>query len=128
MFFLDIIAALIIAVLLTSIFAGGCRRCGPGEGALFFFIIVFLAAWAGGLWITPFGPAFFGFYWIPFMFFALIVALLLAGLSEPAVKRNSTRAIEQIRAQQEAVKSVGVFFWVLIIILVLWIIFGYLWL
>ncbi|MEW5894205.1 MAG: hypothetical protein AB1650_00360 [Candidatus Omnitrophota bacterium] len=128
MFFWDIIAAMATAVLLTAIFEGGSHRGGLGDGALLFFFIIFLTAWAGGLWITPFGPAFFGIYWFPFLFFSLVTALLMAGLLESKALRTNAGTVAKEGTGLESVKVNVVFYWTLIFILVFWIIFGYLWL
>jgi len=72
----NILFALGIGLALTAIFAGLFRRSGPWASNLVFFAIIFLAAWAGGVWIAPIGPTLFGVYWIPYLIFGLMAALL----------------------------------------------------
>lgn len=56
MLFTHFVMALIVAVLLTLAFAAvsGTRR--PRGGTLTFLLVILLASWAGGIWISPFGP------------------------------------------------------------------------
>jgi hypothetical protein len=85
-FWFDFLTALITAAALSAVFVAilGWRRPGAddasaaGGTALFFFLILFLATWVGGMWIYPFGPVFFGGYLFPFLLVGLVVALVLA--------------------------------------------------
>ena len=56
MFWIDLFIALIVAVILTLVFVFVVRRRGPWESTFLFFVVVFLGAWAGGLWLKPVGP------------------------------------------------------------------------
>jgi hypothetical protein len=85
--------ALVIAVGLTLIFALLYRNVGSWALWWMFSLLIFLAARAGGVWITPVGPKLFGQSWLPFLLAGLFLALLLA--SAPAGShhyRNSRRA------------------------------------
>ncbi len=121
MFIWDILFALAIAFIVWLIFAVGFRRPGPWSGFWAFFMILFLAAWAGGLWIMPLGPTLMGVYWLPFVFMALLFALLLAAVVPEPRPRNRQEA----RAEREAEAALGAFFWVLMIILLFAIVAGY---
>ena len=61
MFLVDLLFALVVALVLTAIFAAVFRTTGPWNVWWIFALVVFLAAWAGGLWL-PFGPPLFGVY------------------------------------------------------------------
>ena len=50
MFVIDMLFALVIALVLTGIFGLGFGRYGMGTTLAVFFIIVFFATWAGGVW------------------------------------------------------------------------------
>lgn len=117
MFFIDLLFALAVALLLTLIFAAILGTRGPWASVWVFLLVVFLAAWAGGLWITPFGPPLFDTYWLPFLLVGLIFALLLAAVTPVAPPRTRREAIAQAREEEAAVAALTVFFWVLIIAL-----------
>ncbi len=125
MFVWDLFFVFMIAIILTAVIGGAFRRSGPRESLVVFFFIIFLAAWAGGIWIHPFGPPFFGVFWLPFLIVGLIVALLVAALEIPEEKRKDTpRAGAAERVSRAEMFSL--FFWLFLVILVISIIFGYL--
>src|SRR5687768_506262 len=49
-----ILASLLVTMVITWAISAFSRR--PLRGLWLFFLVVFLATWAGQLWITPFGP------------------------------------------------------------------------
>jgi hypothetical protein len=126
----EILFAIGIALVMTAIFAVLFRRTGPWASYLVFFAIIFLGAWAAGVWLAPLGPHIFGVYWIPFLVFGLIFALLLAamvGPSPPSMWGRRVGAVEQ-REREEPTSSAGydLFFGALLIVFMAAIIFGYL--
>ena len=126
MFFADLLFVLIIAVLLTLIFGVGFRRHSFGNGLFFFFLIVFLATWAGGSWVTPVGPALWGSYWLTFLVVGFFVALVVAALTVPdRYPRSRQEAEEEAAAAVSAVFVIDILFWVLIIALAVSIIASY---
>ena len=127
MFFGDILFALALAIIFTAIFAGGCRRRGPWCGLVPFFIILFFATWAGGLWLYPFGPLWFGVSWMPFLIFGLLVALLLAAATEPMPPKTAQEAVDQAKEEVAAEQTLNVFFWVILVLLIIGIISAYIW-
>lgn len=126
MFFLDLIIALIIALILSTIFVFGFRRRGPWPNFFFFFIIIFLATWAGGLWLTPIGPSIGGVFLLPFLLVGAVFALLLAAAT-PAEKPTSIelKTRQQVEKEKKIETAVSIFFWILIVALAVAIIFGY---
>ena len=133
MILLHLLFAAVVAVLLTLAFAGACRRCGPWENALWFFIIVLLVAWVGGVWIEPVGPPLWGVYWIPFLGMGLLIALLLAAATPaPRPPKRLPEAREQMEAEAEAPAAIttalalGWFFWALLVALLVAILVHYL--
>ncbi len=128
MFLVDLVFALVIAFLLTIVFVVAFRRSGPWASLVAFFFIIFLAAWAGGIWVTPVGNTVFGVYWFPFILVGLIFALILAAAtavskrpSVPEVKGESPIKEERLKER----KALDVFFWSLIAVLVAVIVLGY---
>jgi hypothetical protein len=129
MFLTDLVCGLFVGLILTLVFTGGLPRQGRWANFIFFFGIVFLAAWAGGVWITPVGTSFWGVYWLSFVLVGLIVALVLAqGLPRrpPRSRQEAIKqALEMIDEQREAEKAFGLFFWLLIGVLLFVIIMHY---
>lgn len=128
MFLLDLVFALVIAFLLTLVFAVAFRRTGPWASLLVFFLIVFLAAWAGGIWIMPVGNTIFGIYWFPFFLVGLIFALVLAAAAAVSERPSAAEVRGEPPVREERVtgrRSLDVFFWAFILILLLAIVLGY---
>lgn len=128
MFFVSMLFALLMAAVFTLIFALGFRRPGPWSNALVFFLVIFLAAWAGGLWISPAGPVFYGIYWLPIILVAFLFAVLLAGVPpgrRPPHVKTISEAKAEAQQQQAAERAFDAFFWVLLIAFVGFIVLGY---
>jgi hypothetical protein len=126
MFFADLLLALAVALLLTAIFSAGFRNRGPWGAWWIFLLVVFLATWAGGLWLVPFGPTVFDVAWLPFLFVGLIAALLLAAAVPPArPPRTYGEAVAEARAEEAAVAAFSIFFWVLLVGLAVAVIVSY---
>ncbi len=128
MFIVDVLFALVMAAIFTMIFAIGLRRTGPWSSILVFFAVVFLAAWAGGLWISPAGPVFLGIYWVPILLVAFLVALLLASIRPPPTRHVETISEAETEAQQRRAveRAFDAFFWALLIGFMIVIVLGYL--
>lgn len=127
MFFADLIFALAIALFLTLVVFIGLRRYGVfWHTLLSFFIIIFLAAWAGGKWLTPFGPSVWGVQWMPFFLVGIIFALLLAAAAPVRRPRSQRERMIQKKEERLFVTAFGLFFWILIVILLGAVIAGYL--
>jgi len=126
MFLVDLLVALAIALLLTAIFTAGFRNRGPWDVWWVFLLVVFLGAWAGGLWLAPFGPTLFDVAWLPFLFVGFIVALMLAAAVPPArPPRTYGEAVAEARAEEAAVATFSIFLWVLLIGLAVAILIAY---
>jgi hypothetical protein len=117
----EIVLAFIFGLLLALLFSYGFGRPGPWGGFLWFFLVVFLAAWAVGLWVEPVGPVLWGAAWVPIFFGALFVALLVAAMP-PLPGRPAEVAEPEAPATAAAL---GLFFWLMMAVVVLAIIFAY---
>jgi len=120
MFFVDLMLALVLAMILSLFLSGsfGWRR--PGHEALwdnmvFLFILIFLISWAGGVWLPQFGPVLLGGYWLPFLLTAFFVVMLLFAVVPPRPPRTRRQAIERATQEMAAERSPGVFLWILVI-------------
>lgn len=77
MFFAGVGLAIIIAFILTLIVGKGIRKYAYTD-LLGFFFVIFLATWAGGLWIEPAGAGTWGATLAVFVVVGTIVALIMA--------------------------------------------------
>lgn len=122
----DVVWALLVALLLTAIFGLGVRREGFGVGLLFFFVLIFLFTWAGGVWIAPVGPLTWGAPWLSFVLVGLVFALLWAAVVPPPRRPRSRReAAAQIRQDAETAALFNIFFWILAVGLLIAIVVRY---
>lgn len=120
----ELLAALFIALVLVALFSFGFGRPGPWGGFLWFFLVVFLGAWAIGLWAEPVGPAAWGVAWVPILFGALLLALLIAAI--PPTGTAPAAAPEPDVGTAAVVGALGVFFWALLVGLLLAILLAFL--
>ncbi|MFP4086993.1 MAG: hypothetical protein ACLFUL_09385 [Desulfobacteraceae bacterium] len=112
---MDFLIALLIALLLTAIFAGILRGHRFGAALIFFFVVLLLATWAGGVWITPLGPEIWGVKWLSFVLVGLFFALVLTvALPPDPGRRTKTQPVAQTPESAAPVVLFGLFFWVLI--------------
>jgi len=124
MFAVNILFALIMAFVFTMVFAVGLQRSGPWSSVLTFFLVIFLAAWAGTLWVSPTGPVIFGVFWVPLILISFVVAVLLATASPRRPPRVET--ISEVKEQEEVTRrAFDAFFWTLLIGFAIVIILGY---
>lgn len=94
---IEFLFAIVFGILLTLIFRSLFKRSGPWSRGIVFFLVVFLAAWVGGIWIAPLGPTLFGAYWLPFLLAGLFMALIIAavmpkGIDGPVARENYVSA------------------------------------
>ena len=125
---LEALFALLIAMVLAGALVGFARprMVGGGDGAamavgslfLFFFLILFLASWAGGLWLVPFGPLAWEVSWLPMVAVGLFVALLLAAAAASSDRYpGSIGSVDRDTTAAAAAIVFGVFFWILVVAL-----------
>jgi 4-hydroxybenzoate polyprenyltransferase len=127
MFFLDIIYALGFSLLVVLIFSFLFKRRGPWP-FLVFLLLVFLAAWAGGVWFSPADPLGSNWYWLPFLISALIIALLVTAAVPSDRDHMRIKKTQRLGQPEEATESevvLGLFFWILVILLIGSIFFRY---
>lgn len=129
MTFLEIVVVLILALLFSLVLVGllGWRRVAgepPWPAAVMMFLILFLALWLTELWVRPVGPQLVGVYWVPVIVVGLVVVLIAATLIPP---RRGRPVIELGSPAPETATSFafGVFFWLLLILLIASIVAGY---
>lgn len=120
----EFIILLSIAIVIGSIFYYGFRHRGPWN-LLWIFIILFLVAWAGRLWIVS-TAVHWGYAWVPVIFWVLLIALLIAAASPGEDRRTAKRNPEHSEevAETEGKTVFGVFFLLLLLALITIIIVG----
>jgi hypothetical protein len=102
---------------ISLIFGFGFRRAAAWPGFFFLFLIIFLFSWAVGVWLVPFGPVIGEAYWLPFLVGAVFIAVIMAALAPP---ERRPRAAEPERAQAaETEAAFGIFFWLLVVLLLI---------
>lgn len=131
MILLHLLFAVFFAALIGGLLVGAFRARTPWAGFAIFFLVLVLATWAGGVWMTPMGGALWGVHWFPFLLTAIIVALLLAAATtaqgEPA--DTTVEFVDEAKMERErraTAAAFGVFFWVLLLALAISIIVRYL--
>jgi hypothetical protein len=141
----DFTFSLVIALLLSLLFAAIIRRRGPRSGFFWFFVLILMATWAGGIWARPLGPSLWGVNWLSFLIVGLIVALLVTlnalrdspGKQYPRVERDAQLSRNQTQDLLEEVNrkkdsrqltyvTLSIFFWLLLLMLIATILSRYL--
>jgi hypothetical protein len=132
MLLLELLAALMVASVLSGLFVVANRKRGLRKGLFWLFLVLFLATWAGGVWMKPFGPTLWGIHWLSFLFVGLVVALILAvaqARPNPHSRQETIEMLERIRQEREmeqvAWLTLTIFFWVLLITLLIAIVVRY---
>ncbi|MBK8905237.1 MAG: hypothetical protein IPM53_28910 [Anaerolineaceae bacterium] len=113
----DLLVALLVAVVLVAIFGLGYRRARLDSSLFWFFLLLFLATWAGGVWLTPLGPPVFGISWLSFVLAGVFFTLLIMAIVPlPRSPREGPAGMqEELEAGAGALFAVNLFFWILLI-------------
>jgi len=130
---LELAVSLAVAFALSVIFALATWRHGRRKGIFWLFVILFVATWAGGVWVKPFGPVLWGIHWLSFLLVGLVVALILAvaqSKPKPQGRQETIEILEKMRQKREVEQIVWItlnlFFWILVLALSCAIVFRYL--
>lgn len=132
MFILEVIFAACISLLLSGLFVLVTRNRSGKTGSLRLFLIIFLATWAGGIWLKPFGPSLWGIHWLGFLIAGLFVSIILVITTPnraPKGRRETLDILEKVARNRELDQitylTLGVFFWILLAFLIIAIISRY---
>jgi len=120
-FLVSLTVALLVCVVFALITRSDVKRTGFG----WFLLLVLLATWAGGVWLRPFGPVWGDIRWLQFLIAGLLVLLLFAlfaPLKAPQGRHETIDQLQKIARQKEVQKvtymTLGVVFWVVLVILI----------
>lgn len=125
---MPILMALIVAFALSALLVTvlGWRRPGAAQAesevvsAIFFFVLLFFATWAAGVWLVPREPMAWGMAWIGWLAVALAVVLLLGSVSRQEDRRRRRNAEPTPATEGElAAVGFGVLFWALLAVLLI---------
>lgn len=122
MVLLELFFAFLFALVFSAVLTRGYgwrhpARPDAGPAGLFLFLILFLAIWAGGVWLAPFGPMVWGVAYIPFLIVAIVVTLLLIAAAPPRRPKSSEEVVKEAEEAATAGLVFGLFFWILLIAL-----------
>ena len=115
-----LVLSLILSCVAIAVLVAGFRF-RPRTPVWGLFLIFFLAIWAGGVWIVPFGPSHLGVTWMPFLLITILLAVLVVAVSPRGA--GSHRAEQEVEREVEV--GLGLFFWVLIGALIVSIVAAY---
>jgi hypothetical protein len=128
----DIFFAILVGVVLSALFSLFLRRRAGFVRLFWFFLVVFLAAWAGGIWLPPFGPSAWGVAWLPFLLVGLAAAAALALWSRrppPAGRQETLELLADMEEERELEEAtyftLTLFFWILLLALVVVVVLRY---
>ena len=120
-FLVSLAVALLVCVVFALITRSDVKRTGFG----WFLLLVLLATWAGCVWLRPFGPVWGDIRWLQFLIAGLLVLLLFAlfvPLKAPQGRHETIDQLQKIARQKEVQKvtymTLGVVFWVVLVILI----------
>lgn len=127
--FAFLVALLLSVAMVTALGWGLPGRHTPWAEVLLLFFILFLATWAGGVWVRPVGPALWGVHWLGFLLAGLIIATVVAALTPKGrAPRWAGWPSSQVASEtQEERAAFGVFLWLLLVVLTAAILARYLW-
>lgn len=128
MTFAEIIIAILMAIIIGTIFYYAFKVSGPWGSFWTFILILILAGVAAAAWVEPIGPTLYGAPWLSALIVIFLFALLIAAAT-PA-RRSSYTLREQQAATEPPVEeragavALGVFFWFLLLFLAIAAIWG----
>src|SRR5688500_557401 len=126
-----LIAALLIALLITAIAALIFRRRGPWGTTWTFFLFLFLALWTVSIYIKNVGPVYWGIAWLPLLFAAVVIALLLVSIipdanhwRDESLSDSKTSKVSSVKEIRDVSRTHSGGFWFMIVILIVAIVLG----
>ena len=128
--------ALFIGLGIAWLFSLALDTRGPWDSFWWFFVVIFLFSWGGGLWITPFGPTGWGVSWMPFLMVGFFVTVLLLAATPQSSRRrmgsknkaaDAKMLKERAADEKEVENAIDLTYWFLVVGLVAIIFCNYIW-
>jgi hypothetical protein len=125
-----IIAALLIALVITTVasLVFGKRSWAT---ALLFFLFVFLGLWTVSIYLRNVGPVHWGIAWLPMLFAAVALALLVMWIvpdanrwRDESLTHTETTTANNAAKARHRYRSHGPLFWILIVVFIIAIFVG----
>ncbi|MCE5328038.1 MAG: hypothetical protein LLG01_16650 [Planctomycetaceae bacterium] len=130
MFMWEILLSSLLAAILSMLLTLVLGRRGPGPlmGFIFFYIMLFLATWAGGLWLGRIRPGEWQVNWLGYVLVSVVLWLILAAVlprqgRKPRHADSATLPVVEPQATQQL--ALGVLFWLLVVVLLIIIALNY---
>ncbi|HEX3593695.1 MAG TPA: hypothetical protein VHU80_01300 [Polyangiaceae bacterium] len=128
MFVVEFVFAFVISILCAAMLLPVAGRTDwrarhPGIeplGVFALLLILFLATWAGGIWLAPVGPRLWGVAWGSFVVVGIFVALLIGAVSNVEAKASNVPYGSHPRGPDTSMLSLA-----LLLLLILAIVAGY---
>jgi hypothetical protein len=121
MYLIELIVSLVVALALSVGFVLATRNQGRRRGFLWLFLLIFVATWAGGIWLQPIGPTIGGIRWLQFLVSGLVIVGLMALFTPnrpPRSRRETLDKLAQLRnikvLEQATYFALGILFWVIL--------------
>ena len=129
MIFIDMLFAFLAALLVLAVLWAIQPALGTGNrkwlARCSVFVVIFLAVWCGGLWISPIGPSWWGSPWLSFLLVACVLGLVAAAFL--TARPETSQAADGTAVETAVGISVGIFFWLLLLVLIVAIAVRYAW-
>lgn len=113
MFITEILVAVVVGLILSGLFYILFRTSEGWIGLTCFFLLVFLAAWTGGVSVRPYGPRIYELYWMPYLMSGLVIALILSLfiIPPPDIRTDVTVKPEELAVSAKPMKRVRILHW-----------------
>lgn len=117
-----LLGAFVITAILAGLFYYGFKSVGPWGSFWSFFLVLFLGITLVAVWVTPFGPVWYGVAWFDLFVIGLLIAMLLA-VATPSSDKSRRRAYKQSdvvdeKVEGDAAVQLSAFFWILLVLLI----------
>lgn len=127
----DFLIAFLIALVITWFFSVAVGTTGPWSGFWVFFLLILLFSWTMGLWVRPMGPALWGVYWLPYVVFGVVLALVIAAATPLDDRPRRGSRVPRSETPEEAavagtVVAVSMFLWIALVVMAVAIVAAYL--
>ena len=114
MFIADLLIALVSGLIIVWFVSLVFDTRGPWGSLWRFYLVASLIAWAGGIWIAPFGPHWRGTGGMSILVMGIFVSLLIAAVS-PRSSHSQAGTQKSFPMDINPPANVDEFFWVLIL-------------